>query len=121
MSDTSGDQGGAFARAFLPGLVLGLVIGGVCGAILPTVLESRPKIDRSESADGTRTPRDGEEVDPGLDQAAIDAALEQAKQEGENLAGEAGELLEEGAERVEGALDDAEGAAGDLLDPPSDD
>lgn len=114
MSDTSGDQGGAFARAFLPGLVLGLVIGGVCGAILPTVLESRPKLERSESADGTRAPRDHEEGDAALDQAAIDAALEEAERQGENLADEAGEKLDEAAA-------DAENAVGDLLDPPSDD
>ena len=114
MSDTSGDQGGAFARAFLPGLVLGLVIGGVCGAILPTLLEARPKIERSEHAEGPRTPRDGEELDPAIDQDAIDAALEEAARQGEGIAEDATETLQDGAERIEDAAED-------LTTPPSDD
>ncbi len=99
---------------FPPGLVLGLVIGGVCGAILPTLLEARPKIERSDTPVGESSrERDGE-VPVDLDQAAIDEALRNAQEQGEALADDAGDLLDEGAEKVNDALDD-------VTDPPSDD
>ena len=114
MSESTGDQGGAFARAFLPGLVLGLVIGGVCGAILPTLLESRPKIEHTgtSGASGARE-RDGERVEDTLDDAAIQEAIEAAEREGGELIDEAGQALEEGGDALEDAADN--------LTPPSDD
>ncbi len=107
MSDTTGDQSGAFARAFLPGLVLGLVIGGVCGAILPTLLESRPKIERSDNPSGTSSRDREEDAGSVLDQGAIDQAIRDAEEQGEDL-------LDEGAEKVDEAV-------GDLTDPPASD